>query len=214
LRRAITVGTTPLSDEELLNFLELMRNATFGVITVHNITSEDNSSRDSLSYFVYIKSSSPLHIILDRWTVANKGDNSVSIIDGKTDKITNTIKVGISPLSVSVNPLTNAVYVANQGDNTVSVIKNNTIALAIYVGSGPRTVSVNPSTNIVYVANSNDNTISVIDGKTNKVVKTMPFVGRHPYGISANPSTNMVYSSNRESGRYRYTSYRNCKSDK
>jgi hypothetical protein len=57
-RRAITVGTTPLSDEELLNFLELMRNATFGVITVHNNTSEDNSSHDSLTYFVYIKSSS------------------------------------------------------------------------------------------------------------------------------------------------------------
>ena len=54
LRRAITVGTTPLSDEELLNFLELMRNATFGVITVHNNISEDNSSHDSRSYFVYI----------------------------------------------------------------------------------------------------------------------------------------------------------------
>jgi len=51
------VRTTPLSDEELLNFLELMRNATFGVIIVHNNTSEDNSSHDSLSYFVYIKSS-------------------------------------------------------------------------------------------------------------------------------------------------------------
>jgi hypothetical protein len=58
LRRAITAGTTPLSDEELLNFLEVMRNATFGVITVHNNTSEDNSSHDSLSYFVYIKSCS------------------------------------------------------------------------------------------------------------------------------------------------------------
>jgi hypothetical protein len=57
-RRAFTVGTTPLSEEELLNFLELMRNATFGVITVHNNTSEDNSSHDSLTYFVYIKSSS------------------------------------------------------------------------------------------------------------------------------------------------------------
>ena len=54
LRRAITVGTTPLSDEELIQFLEHMRNATFGVVTVRNNTSEDNSSHDSLSYFVYI----------------------------------------------------------------------------------------------------------------------------------------------------------------
>jgi len=55
LRRAITLGTTPLSDEELINFLQLMRNATFGVVTVHkNSDHEDNSSHDWLSYFVYI----------------------------------------------------------------------------------------------------------------------------------------------------------------
>jgi hypothetical protein len=54
LGRAITLRTTPLSDEELIHFLELMRNATFGVVTVHDNTCEDNSSHDSLSYFVYI----------------------------------------------------------------------------------------------------------------------------------------------------------------
>ncbi|MGB8938299.1 MAG: hypothetical protein WCC17_24670 [Candidatus Nitrosopolaris sp.] len=54
LRRAITLCTTPLSDEELIDFLEHMRNATYGVVTVHNNTSEDNSNHDSLSYFVYI----------------------------------------------------------------------------------------------------------------------------------------------------------------
>jgi hypothetical protein len=54
LKRTITIGTTPLSDEELIDFLEHMRNATFGVVTVRNNTSEDNSSDDSLSYFVYI----------------------------------------------------------------------------------------------------------------------------------------------------------------
>jgi hypothetical protein len=53
LKRAITLGTTPLSDEELIDFLELMRNATFGVVTVHSDTYEDNSSH-SPSYFVYI----------------------------------------------------------------------------------------------------------------------------------------------------------------
>ena len=55
LRRAFTLSTTPLSDEELINFLELMRNTTFGVVTVYNNTYEDNSNHDSLSYFVYIK---------------------------------------------------------------------------------------------------------------------------------------------------------------
>jgi len=39
--------TIPLSDEELIDFLEHIRNATFGVITVHSInTYEDNLSQD------------------------------------------------------------------------------------------------------------------------------------------------------------------------
>jgi hypothetical protein len=49
LRRAIMLGTTPLSDEELTDFLERMRDATFGIVRVHN-----NNSQDSLSYLVYV----------------------------------------------------------------------------------------------------------------------------------------------------------------
>lgn len=53
LTRAI--GTTPLSIEELTDFLEHMRNATLAIVTVHNNnTHEDDLSQDSLSYFVYI----------------------------------------------------------------------------------------------------------------------------------------------------------------
>jgi hypothetical protein len=55
LRRAFTLGTTPLSDEELINFLELMQDTTFGVVTVYNNSYEDYSNHNSLSYFVYIK---------------------------------------------------------------------------------------------------------------------------------------------------------------
>ena len=54
LRKAITIGAAPLSDEELIDFLEHIRDATFGVVTQRNNTSEDNSSHDSLYYFEYI----------------------------------------------------------------------------------------------------------------------------------------------------------------
>lgn len=56
LTRAFTFGAIPLSNEELIDFLGHMHNATFGVVTVHNNnTHEDNLSQDELSYFVYIK---------------------------------------------------------------------------------------------------------------------------------------------------------------
>jgi hypothetical protein len=55
LTRTIAFGTTPLSDEELTDFLERMRNATFGIATGHNNnTKKDDLSQDSLSYFVFL----------------------------------------------------------------------------------------------------------------------------------------------------------------
>ena len=54
LRRAIAFGTTRLSDEELTDFLERMRNATFGIVTDHNSETRIDDSQDSLSYFVLL----------------------------------------------------------------------------------------------------------------------------------------------------------------
>ena len=36
--------------------------------------------------------------------VANSGDNTVSVIDGKTNKVISTVHVGNSPHAISVNP--------------------------------------------------------------------------------------------------------------
>jgi hypothetical protein len=47
--RAIKLTTTPLSNEELIDFLEHMRNTTFGVVTVRN-----GNTHEWLSHFVYI----------------------------------------------------------------------------------------------------------------------------------------------------------------
>ena len=47
------LGMTPLSDEELMDFLKYMR--TFGIVTIHNNKNhEGNLSQDSLTYFVFL----------------------------------------------------------------------------------------------------------------------------------------------------------------
>ncbi len=55
LRKAITLVTTPVSDEELIDFLKQMQIATFGIVTVHNNNNhKDDLSEDSPSYFVFL----------------------------------------------------------------------------------------------------------------------------------------------------------------
>ncbi|MDQ6723552.1 MAG: hypothetical protein M3Z01_04725 [Thermoproteota archaeon] len=58
--------------------------------------------------------------------ITNSNDNTVSVIDGKTNIVITNIKVGSNPTGVSFNPLTNVAYVTNSNDNTVSVIDGKT----------------------------------------------------------------------------------------
>ena len=82
----------------------------------------------------------------NRIYVANYGDNTVSVIDGKTNSVVNTVKVGKNPEGVAVNPSTNMIYVTNNRDNTTSVIdsRTNSVVETIKVGSNPYDVAVNP----------------------------------------------------------------------
>jgi YVTN family beta-propeller protein len=47
--------------------------------------------------------------------VANKFDNSLSVINGMTNKVDYIISAIDTPASVAVNPNTNMIYVANYG---------------------------------------------------------------------------------------------------
>ena len=129
--------------------------------------------------------------------VTNFNDNSVSVIDGTTNSVTDTIAVGSGPWSVGVNPTTNKVYVANINDNSVSVIDGttNSVTDTIAVGSNPNSVGVNPTTNKIYVSSTNDNSVSVIDGTTNSVTDTIA-VGSNPHEVGVNPTTNKIYVDN------------------
>jgi YVTN family beta-propeller protein len=136
----------------------------------------------------------------DNLYVANQGDNTTSVIDGKTNKVIANIKGFNSPYAVAVNPNTNRIYVTNNDDNTVSVIdgKTNKVIAIITLGNGdmsPWGVAVNPITNMIYAALSDHDTVSTIDGKTNKVIANIT-VGKNPQALAVNPTTNMIYVAN------------------
>jgi len=101
--------------------------------------------------------------------VANSSNPYVSVIDGATNTVTDTIGAGGGNYGVGVDPSTQTVYVTDTFSNTELVIDEatNTITATIGGGRNPLALGVDPSTHAVYVANSQDGTVSVITPPVN-----------------------------------------------
>ena len=135
--------------------------------------------------------------------VSNFSNDSVSVINGTSNKVETNIKVGHNPVGIAVNPRINEIYVNNLPDNTISVINGTTnkvihnISLEpAIIGSGVNKafinvplkitfpliaskITVDPTTNFTYVANPRSNGIITIDGKSDKII-TKIFVDINP----------------------------------
>ncbi len=108
--------------------------------------------------------------------------NTVTIIDGKTDRIVDIVKVGSHPHDIAVNSISNIIYVTDPDSKSLIAIdgeKNNSIT-KIPVGDFPVGIAIDADQNIVYVSNTKNqycvgqcdtvnNSLYVIDGNTNTV---------------------------------------------
>jgi YVTN family beta-propeller protein len=108
--------------------------------------------------------------------VTNNGENTVSVINGRTNNVITDITVGQNPVGVTINPNNN---MTNWGENTVSVIdgRTNTVMSSVVL-MNPFAAAVNPSINKIYVASYDSNNrlhLSVIDGEINELVTDIAF---------------------------------------
>jgi YVTN family beta-propeller protein len=131
---------------------------------------------------------------------------TVSVISGKTGRVTATVPVQAAPHGLAADPQTDRIYVANaQADDaqanpahgSVSVISGaaRKVIATVRVGRLPMGVTTDPKTSTVYIANENGNSVSVISEATNTVTATIR-VGQAPLAIAANPQTGLVYVAN------------------
>jgi YVTN family beta-propeller protein len=127
---------------------------------------------------------------------------NVVVIDTATNTVVDTIKVGMNPRSIVVNPSGTRAYVTNNYANTVSVIDttNNTVVSTIVVGNNPLGITINALGTRVYVANSCDfcdGSVSVIDTATNTVMDTISNFNvlndSGPCGVALNASGSRLY---------------------
>ncbi|HEY0264684.1 MAG TPA: beta-propeller fold lactonase family protein [Granulicella sp.] len=106
--------------------------------------------------------------------VSNGASNTVSVLDLVYLRRDRTLKVGVSPSGMAVNPVRDEVYVVNTQSASVSVIDTakNEVVATIPVGHQPYFITVEPTGTRAYVANSGSNTVSVLDLDRRRVIST------------------------------------------
>jgi YVTN family beta-propeller protein len=143
----------------------------------------------------------------DRVFVTNSGDDTVSVIDSRTNTVSATIPVGSRPESVATDPQF-GVCVANAGAGTVSAIDRlNMVKGTIDVGGPPpiRDSSLSPlemlsvatdhSMARAYVTYRIRNSISVINISGPQLIPfALEFIQvERPFGVAVDPTNHSVY---------------------
>jgi YVTN family beta-propeller protein len=214
----INVGDSPVG---------ISINPSLNMIYVTNINSKSLSIIDGIDNKINetIKFNEPVYGVavnpLTNLAYISNLNNTVSVLDGQTNKIIGKIAVEKLPTATNINYKTNLIYVTNYLANSISVIDGitNKVISTIKVAKYPVDTVVNPLTNKVYVSHNGDDTaVSLIDGVTNKKIKeisfkssinknngnndpildipikvTFPLIASR---LAVNPDTNLIYMTN------------------
>ncbi len=146
----------------------------------------------------------PSRIVINELTnriyVTNTINNTVSVINGNTQAIIATIKVGSNPVIIpALNVITNRIYVANNLSRFLSVIngRNNKLLRNVQLGRLQSEVVINPLTNRIYVSSAQvegKGKLFVINGCNNKIITTK--VLPTSSNTTINPNTNHLLVGN------------------
>lgn len=129
--------------------------------------------------------------------VANQGSNSVTVINGSTNRVIDTLNVGRGPTALAFDSVNGNMYVANAFSHNLSVINSTTenISDTIPVGTFPDGISVDPLNNMIYVANRNASTVSIINGTSGNDFLTIAS-GKYPSAVAFDPQNRYMYVTN------------------
>ncbi|MDH3676259.1 MAG: hypothetical protein OES12_12255, partial [Anaerolineae bacterium] len=138
--------------------------------------------------------------------VANYASSSISIIDGHSNSVIETVThfPHISaPTGIAYDTASDAIWVTNAGSDSsgnfywLTPIDTSTFEVGspVAVGQEPWGVLFNPVDQNVYVALRADNAVSVISPTLASVINTID-VGQWPYNLAVHRGTGLVYAAN------------------
>lgn len=126
--------------------------------------------------------------------------NNIVMAQEEDEKFISGFDTGSYPVGITVNPITQKIYVANQYSNTVSVFdaKTDKLLSTIETGIFPYSIDMNQFNNRIYVTNRGSDDVTVIDGSTDSVIDNIT-VGKAPVQVSVDQSSSWVYVTNIDS---------------
>jgi YVTN family beta-propeller protein len=123
--------------------------------------------------------------------VANAGDGTVSVIDGKTDAVLATVAIGANPYSIAADSAAGKIYVTRTYSDHLTVIDAATNQVSGIKAGSPDLLVVNPKTHIVYLLGYEGGNLVVLNGETQAVTESS--VGMHAWGMALNSDTGTLY---------------------
>lgn len=124
------------------------------------------------------------------------------VFDGRTNAELARIHESSSVIGVAVNFRRNLAYGTVDSANLLAVVDGeNRQRVEDRTGAFPGSVDVNVLNNRVYVSNAQGRSVTIIDGKTNRVLQTLPLPAVFPDGIAVNLANGLIYVGDFESNK-------------
>jgi YVTN family beta-propeller protein len=140
--------------------------------------------------------------------VANYNSNSVSQISTASNVVSNSVSVGVNPVSMAELPNGQKLYVANQTSSNISTLNTVTLAgntatgfVSGFTGLTPVWMVARNDSQKVYVVTQGDGQLWTIDTASDSVVCSAPGVCSESVGVGANfifydPNLGRLYVTN------------------
>jgi len=120
--------------------------------------------------------------------VSNEKDNTVSVIDGESHDVIDTISVGERPRGMVLSADEKILYICTSDEDHVEAYDLETGKLLHSLPSGPdpELMALGHEGKMLYIANEDDNLVTVVDVQERRKVVEIP-VGIEPEGIGLSP---------------------------
>ena len=126
-----------------------------------------------------------------------KENNSLYIIDLKTKKILQQIKLEAEAYSCLLSPDKKQLYISCWGFDKLIIFDTHdkVIMATVAVGDNPNEICLSKNGNYLFVANANDNSVSIIDTRLKKVIETLN-AALYPQAPSGSTTNGLALSEN------------------